>query len=221
MLAHRRARICILGAAALLLAAAAAWGQAPPGSGSPAETPEGSSAITDEAAPGAVEATPRQVETEPSWSEAVDALADGTVPVSDYVDPRLGVLWVRYLEEGGAEGSGETHSAERLCGADLTAAQDRIRSFFVEMARRGEEEGLQCDLHQCRAGGMEYEPALYALFARDAAGRPRLEALLEKSEALLDDAWFEQMDAYVRPQVQAYRESACPGEATDPPGTTP
>lgn len=141
------------------------------------------------------------------------ALANGSAPLADAIDPARGVTVVRHIE---APPSGQGRARitdQRLCGAALARALPAIRrdlAAAVEQADAG--EGFFCDpAGTCVTPGMEYQPEWRVTFV-DAQGTLRLEAIAQVSVAALDEAWVDRANAHVARALAASRARPCAGQ---------
>lgn len=135
----------------------------------------------------------------------VRAVASGTTPVRDAIDPALGVSVVRVLEATPDGRLPERSSNRHLCGAALTRALPSLRADLVAAVQQAEQlESIACDTSECLVPGMEYQPAWRVRAVTSDGGVPRITVIALVSEATMGEAWL------ARVQAALTRASAAP-----------
>lgn len=138
------------------------------------------------------------------------ALAAGTAPLAQAIDPTRGVTVVRHIEAPPAGGGRARITDRRLCGAALTRALPALRRDLVEAVQQAGDEPISCDEEgACHVSGMEYQPAWRISFV-DVQGTPRLEAIAQVSLAAMNDDWVDAVSAHIQRAVGAARGRPCP-----------
>ncbi len=138
------------------------------------------------------------------------ALAAGTVPLSQAIDPTRGVTVVRHIEAPPAGGGRARISDRRLCGTALTRALPALRRDLVEAVQQAGEDAISCDAEGvCHVSGMEYQPAWQISFV-DVQGTPRLEAVAQVSLAAMNDDWVDAVNAHIHRALRTARGRPCP-----------
>lgn len=169
--------------------------------------PTTAAAPADAAADAHAPATPQEA--------LVRALAAGTTPMTDAVDPARGLARISFVE-GAPGGDGSTPpprervASRHVCG-DAVAA---MRSDLQQAIGQGDSLGIQCDAQGCVVSGMEYAPTWYIRFrAPSDGGTPRIASITEVSEASMGDAWTRRAEAYVRTHLATETARRCPAPA--------
>lgn len=138
------------------------------------------------------------------------AFADGSTPIAEATDPAHGLTVVRYLEAPPSGQGRETFTSQHHCGAALARELPALRrtlAAIVEQAR--DTESFDCRGGECVVRGMEYQPAWHVLFL-DVQGQPRIEAVMQVSEALMSEAWLSRATAFTERSLAAARARPCP-----------
>lgn len=213
-------RLCPL---ALLVAAlfACSATRATPSAAQPVTQPVvAAPAVTDASAPDAANApddapaadsapsdTPPARDPRLAW---LRALANGAAPMTGATDPARGLTVVHYIEAPPSGQGGESISTQHHCGAALTRQLPALRTVLAAVVEQADaNEAFDCNASECIVPGMEYQPAWHVLFT-DVQGAPRVEAVMQLSEAALNDAWLARVNAYVTRSLSAARAHPCP-----------
>lgn len=138
------------------------------------------------------------------------ALANGTIPMTEATDPAHGLAVVHYLEAPPSGQGRETISTQHHCGAALRRELPALRRVLAAIVEQSDgNETFACDATECVVPGMEYQPAWHVHFL-DVQGTPRIEAVMQLSEATMGEAWLTRMNAYAAQSLSAARAHPCP-----------
>lgn len=177
-------------------------------------------AVTDASAPDAANAPDDAPPADATPSDAPPArdprlawlrtLANGGAPMTGATDPARGLTVVHYIEAPPSGQGGESISTQHHCGAALTRQLPALRQVLSAVVEQADaNEAFDCNASECIVPGMEYQPAWHVLFV-DVQGAPRIEAVMQLSEAALSDAWLARVNAYVTRSLSAARARPCP-----------
>lgn len=177
-------------------------------------------AVTDAAAPDAANATDDAPAADDAASDAPPArdprlawlrtLSNGGAPMTGATDPARGLTVVHYIEAPPSGQGGESISTQHHCGAALTRQLPALRQVLAAIVEQADaNEAFDCNASECIVPGMEYQPAWHVLFV-DVQGAPRIEAVMQLSEAAMNEAWLARVNAYVTRSLTAARAHPCP-----------
>lgn len=130
------------------------------------------------------------------------AIAAGA-PLTEHVDPSLGLLVVEQVDPGPGPGASEVRHARRNCGARL-AADDAAVALIRAGLSQAESLGVSCEGARCTVQGMEFAPVYRFVFEGD-----RLTRIERRSEANLSPSQREGRDAWVRSLVDDQHARRC------------
>jgi hypothetical protein len=138
------------------------------------------------------------------------AFANGTIPMAEATDPAHGLAVVHYLEAPPSGEGSETISTQHHCGAALRRELPALRRVLAAIVEQSDgNDTFACDATECIVPGMEYQPAWHVLFL-DVQGTPRIEAVMQLSEAAMGESWRTRMNEYVARSLTAARAHPCP-----------
>lgn len=138
------------------------------------------------------------------------AVAAGTTPVADVIDPARGLTRVTYIEAPPSGEGRETIATHRLCGAAIArSAADVRRDVSAALEQAAAMESFECANDMCLVTGMEYAPTWRIYFARGDGGPLRIESIVQMSEAAMNEAWIRRATTYVD-RARAAQRSPCP-----------
>jgi len=159
-------------------------------------------AAPDAAAPDAAAPDPRALR--------LRALADGSVPLAQAIDPARGVTIIRHVEAPPSGRGRARISDQRLCGAALTRALPAIRRDLAAAVEQAGEDAIACGADgTCIVPGMEYQSAWQIYFV-DVQGTLRLDAVAELSIAAMNGEWVDAVNGHVTRALAAARQRPCP-----------